>query len=260
MTLTPDAPPVAQDPAPARPAGPRYRRMAETLQARIAAGDWKVGEALPTEQELCAEFAVSRHTAREALRVLAQAGLVRRRQGSGTEVIADAPPAHYRHAMRSLGELLDYAADTRLDLAPSRGDPLALAPPGLTLAPEAGPWLALEGVRRTKAGGAINYTRIWIPGAYRDILPDLAGRTRPVYDLIESRFGARVVEVAQEMSGATLCPRSAEALGRDPSEAAILLLRTYLAEGDRPVVVSASWHPADTFSYAMRLRREEAGG
>lgn len=253
------APSSASSP-PSPAAGPRYRRMARTLQARIAEGLWKIGEALPTEQELCAEFGVSRHTTREALRVLAEAGLVRRRQGSGTEVIADTPPALYRHQMRSLSELLDYAADTRLELVPAEGDPLELAPEGLTLAPGPGPWLAVEGVRRTLAGGAINFTRIWLPAAYASILPEFEGGARSVYDLIERRFRVRVAEVAQEMTGATLCPRSARALGRDAADPAILLLRSYLDAEARPVLVSASWHPADTFSYSMRLQRDDTAG
>ena len=63
---------------------PRYRQVAEKLKSAIEAGEYPVGSLLPTESELCASFNISRYTAREALRRLAEMGLVSRRQGAGT--------------------------------------------------------------------------------------------------------------------------------------------------------------------------------
>ncbi|WP_296263181.1 FadR/GntR family transcriptional regulator [Pseudomonas sp. UBA6562] len=56
----------------------------EQLRARIAAGDWAVGERLPTEPELAQELGISRNTVREAMRVLAFSGLIEIRQGDGS--------------------------------------------------------------------------------------------------------------------------------------------------------------------------------
>ncbi|MDA8374850.1 MAG: GntR family transcriptional regulator [Actinomycetota bacterium] len=58
----------------------------EELRRRILAGEWAVGERLPTEDELCREFAVSRVTVRSAIQALAAQGLVDIRHGSGTYV------------------------------------------------------------------------------------------------------------------------------------------------------------------------------
>ena len=67
---------------------PRYMTLAETLRAGIAAGNPAVGELLPTEHALTEQYGVSRHTVREALRMLAEAGLIARRRGAGTVVVA----------------------------------------------------------------------------------------------------------------------------------------------------------------------------
>ena len=54
---------------------PLYLQVAHNLSKAIAAKRFAVGSLLPTEEELCAEFDVSRHTIREAIRHLrAQAG------------------------------------------------------------------------------------------------------------------------------------------------------------------------------------------
>jgi GntR family phosphonate transport system transcriptional regulator len=63
-----------------------WRQVAEILEAGIVDGTWPAGQRLPTEAELAARFAVNRHTVRQALRELAERGLVRAQQGSGTFV------------------------------------------------------------------------------------------------------------------------------------------------------------------------------
>lgn len=48
--------------------GNRTLQIAQMLRAAITRSTYKVGGLLPTEQELCATHAISRHTARDALR------------------------------------------------------------------------------------------------------------------------------------------------------------------------------------------------
>ncbi len=63
---------------------PAYLRLRDALAARIAAGEWSVDEALPSENRLAREHALSVGTVRKALQQLVDEGLLERRQGSGT--------------------------------------------------------------------------------------------------------------------------------------------------------------------------------
>ena len=73
---------------PDRARSSRYRDIATGLQREIRLGTYAVGNLLPTETELMASYQASRQTVREALRILIDQGLIVRRAGLGSVVIA----------------------------------------------------------------------------------------------------------------------------------------------------------------------------
>jgi GntR family transcriptional regulator len=60
--------------------------LAEELRHRIAAGEWRPGDRLPSEPELARRRTVSRSSVRAAIGILEEDGYVTRRHGSGTYV------------------------------------------------------------------------------------------------------------------------------------------------------------------------------
>lgn len=60
-----------------------------TLREEITSGRWPVGTRIPTEPELVERTGTGRNTVREGVQALVHAGLLERRQGSGTFVLAD---------------------------------------------------------------------------------------------------------------------------------------------------------------------------
>src|SRR5260370_6986889 len=64
-----------------------FERVAVQIEQRILDGELRSGDRLPTERELAELFQVSRTAVREALKILAQKGLVDMRPGRGTIVI-----------------------------------------------------------------------------------------------------------------------------------------------------------------------------
>ncbi|MFC9787770.1 FadR/GntR family transcriptional regulator [Rhodococcus sp. NPDC127528] len=63
-------------------------QVTDQLRAEITAGRWPIGERIPTEPELAELTGTGRNTVREAVQALVHAGMLERRQGSGTYVIA----------------------------------------------------------------------------------------------------------------------------------------------------------------------------
>ena len=57
-----------------------YYQVENSIREKIENGEWKVGQKLPTEPELCQLFGVSRTTIRQAVDSLVSAGLLAKKQ------------------------------------------------------------------------------------------------------------------------------------------------------------------------------------
>ena len=66
-----------------------HEQIVNQIQALIDKGRLKNGDQLPPERELATIFKVSRHSVREAIRILEQKKVVISRPGSGTYIIPD---------------------------------------------------------------------------------------------------------------------------------------------------------------------------
>jgi GntR family transcriptional regulator len=70
---------------------PFYFQLAELLEEEIVSGRWVPGTRVPSENDLCARYGLSRTTIRQALARLEQEGLVSREKGRGT-FVSDSRP------------------------------------------------------------------------------------------------------------------------------------------------------------------------
>lgn len=86
---------------------PRYAQLADVLRARIARGQWRRGERVPTLEALMREFDVARVTVRQAVERLAREGLLSPQQGRGTFVTAEPARGARLHLQTSLAALAE---------------------------------------------------------------------------------------------------------------------------------------------------------
>src|SRR6202171_1701992 len=89
---------------------PLYEQIKILLTQSLVAGEWKPGEAIPSEIELAARFRVSQGTVRKAIDELASENILLRRQGKGTFVASHNEPAYqyrFRRVTPDSGEKLN---------------------------------------------------------------------------------------------------------------------------------------------------------
>ena len=95
---------------------PRYVQLAEVLRERIARGQWRAGEKLPSLEALVREFDVARVTVRQAVDVLAREGLLSPERGRGTFVTHRKADERKLRAVTTMGELAELYRDSRPEL------------------------------------------------------------------------------------------------------------------------------------------------
>src|SRR2546426_762804 len=78
-----------------------YEQIAEQIKQRILSGELRTGDRLPTENESAEQFGASRTAVREAMKTLAQQGLIDTRPGRGAMVI-NATAQAMRHSLELL--------------------------------------------------------------------------------------------------------------------------------------------------------------
>lgn len=241
---------------------PRYATVATALAAEILEGKRPVGTLLPTEQDLCQAFGVSRSTVRQALRRLADLGLVVGAQGVGTRVIADLPRGCYVLAVRSATELMGYAARARLDI---RGRERVEADPALAARLGCRPgtrWVHVSGLRRsTDAQDApISLCDLYIAEEFADVADSDDLASTPAYRLIAQRRGVAVEAVQQEIGAIALDAGQAAALGVAPGSPGLHIRRQFFAAGGRLMEATTNVHAAaDRFVYTLRLGAGDEG-
>ncbi|MFN0161598.1 MAG: GntR family transcriptional regulator [Burkholderiales bacterium] len=238
---------------------PRYREVASALLADIADGRYALGDFLPTEAELCVAHAISRFTARAALRQLAEAGLVLRRQGSGTQVIGRAGEARFTQQVGNVAALTQYARTTWLSIT-SKGRAALTRMQALEFDARAGEeWLTASGVRFDRAGGReqpICATRIYFNPILAGILEHVHDTDGPLYEIVEREFGVTISRVEQHISAVSLDRHDAATLNERSGRPALRTLRLYYDAASRLLEVSENIHPGDRFAYSMQLQRE----
>lgn len=104
----------AREPLPVLERGslPLYAQVSGLVRRRLEAGEWRVGDRIPTIDALMAEYRVSRVTMRQAIAQLEADGLLKRGQGRGTFVTGDATterwlilPTEWRALVEHIAEL-----------------------------------------------------------------------------------------------------------------------------------------------------------
>jgi len=232
---------------------PLYRQIKGLITASLQSGEWKPGEAIPSEMELAARFKVSQGTVRKAIDELATENLLVRRQGKGTFVATHAEERTQYRFLRLVPD--DGVPEDRtrrfLDCRRMR----APAEIGRALDLKSGD--AAIQVKRLLSyrGTPVVLDDIWLPGAlFKGLTAErLSDYRGPLYRLFEAEFGVPMIR-AEEKIRAVAADADAAGLLQLPAGAPLLsverLSRTY---GDRPVEVRRGLYNTESHFYRNEL-------
>lgn len=231
--------------------GPLYLQLKRWIEAAIARGAIKPGDALPSERDLATKVDVSRVTVRKALQYLVQDGVLVQRHGSGTFVAAQ--PSRVE---QSLGQLTSFAEDMARRGLPVRSTFLDRGiynpSPEETMALGLSPGDKVARISRLRISGDVPLAieRASIAAA---VLPNPALVVDSLYAQLE-RTGNRPVRAIQRIRAANLSEADARLLEISAGAAALHIERVgYLSSG-RVVEFTRSVYRGDTYDFVAELR------
>ena len=234
----------------------RYVTVATALKEEIVKGTCPVGSQLPTEAELCTRFAVSRHTVREALRLLRDERLIASRQGAGSVVLPPPSPDSFVLQGSSIDDLLAYAADMHTEIETTRLEVIEgkrAARIGVASGEE---WLVATGLaKRDRQQAPVCWSDYYISREFAAVGRLMPRHSGPVFLLLEDLFGLNIVEIDQEIAGSEITPALAAKLHVEPGTAAIEVRRTYRTADGKVAQISVHTHPASRFRHVLKMQR-----
>lgn len=209
---------------------PLWQQVLSNLRQRVSAGEFE--QAFPGELALVEQYAVSRHTVREALRHLRAEGTVLAARGRKPRLA----PAEVEQPLGGLTSLFDAVESRGLDQRSVvrrldvRADGVVATQLGLE---ESAPLVHLERLRLA-GDRPLALDRTWLPADLALPLLEADFTRTALYDELVARCGVRLTG-GREQVRAVLATRGERALLGLPAPAALLLVeRTGFVRG-RPV-------------------------
>ncbi|RYX88992.1 MAG: GntR family transcriptional regulator [Comamonadaceae bacterium] len=255
MAQTPPFSPDGADAGvlPGTPAfSPLYQQIKALILQSLQAGEWKPGEAIPSEMDLAARFRVSQGTVRKAIDELAAGNLVVRRQGKGTFVATHAEQQVQYRFLKLMPDSGDAAASgpaqrhiidcRRLRATADVARALALRPGDAVLQ-----------VRRILAFAGVPtiLEDLWLPGGpFKGLTAErLADDHGPMYALFETEFGVRMVRADEKIRAVLPDEGQCALLKVEHGTPLLSVERTAYTYNDVPMELRRGLYRTDTHHY-----------
>jgi len=212
-------------------AGPLWARVQADLRSRVDEGEFAA--AFPGEHALTAQYGVSRHTVREALRALRAEGLVTAARGQAPRL---ADPARFQQSLGTLASLFtsveqggarQVSVVRRLDV---HADGTVAARLGLE---ESTPLLHLERLRLA-GGEPLALDRVWLPAAVAEPLLAADFTHTSLYAELVTRCGVRLTGGREQVRAVVPTTQERRLLELGPRTALLAIDRTACSAG-RPL-------------------------
>jgi len=232
---------------------PLYEQIKVLLTNSLVAGEWKPGEAIPSEQQLAERFRVSQGTVRKAIDALAHENILLRRQGKGTFVASHAEPSWQYRFLRIVPDSGEKVHPRNLFFGLERAKAAGEPARALRLKPGA-PVLSFKRVM-SFSGRPLIFDEIVLeasrfPGMTLAELEDFHGS---VYGFYETVFGVRMVRAEESLKAMSADSVAAAHLKVAPGSPLLCVDRVAFTYGDKPVEWRRGLCVTDGFSYFNEL-------
>lgn len=231
-----------------------YLQLYDILKKKIESEEWAINSQIPTEEELCTMFSVSRATVRTAVLELVRHGYLKRQQGKGTFIFKNVVSeglsmlTSFRESL--FEESLNFSTsllartvmmpvddlDVRLDIPPDKHI------------------IYIKRLRLTD-NEPVLLQESYIPYHISPLLLEDDIEHNSLLELFEKKYGIRITRVRNHIDIAYLSAEEGRILGLPENSAAILLTQ-YFHSGETLFMYTRSVKRPDRFQISIELERK----
>jgi DNA-binding GntR family transcriptional regulator len=238
---------------------PTYRSLVSAIRTSIRDGSLGPERRLPTEQELAAQYGVSRGTVRRAYLELVNDGTVVRFPGKGSFVSQEQP---YQRLFGSIDELLGIAVDTMLEV---------IEPLHSTNDSDAATALGLQfddvlkvAYRRLHGDTPFCYSDVFLPPRlfrhlqqFAFLHERMARSEETILSILDRVLPQPITGARQTVTAVALNAGIACHIGCDAGDPAMRIERVHFDADGRPVDRCVNYFNPNRYVYRMQLQRNQ---
>ena len=232
--------------------GTRYGQITEYYRQMIDNKTLQDGERMPTEEQVCALFQVSRITVRQAMSELSQAGYIERVQGKGSYVKAKKTDIQLNH-LQGFSEEMRAKGMTASSRLISSGVESCDQKTAERLQIERGAPVVSINRLRCADGEPVAVEHVFIPFY---LCPDLVQRDlrESLYHLL-AEYNLKVFRATQDINAGFSTHAVCELLGIRPNMPTLLIERVTYLETGAPLEFVLSTYRSDRYTFHVEMSR-----
>jgi GntR family transcriptional regulator len=232
---------------------PRYQQIIDYYRSLIESGKLVEGFKMPTEEEMCNQFNVSRITIRRALDGLMQDGYIFKQQGKGSFVTTKRTDIQLNHLqgfneeMRALG----YEPSSKLIsmeiVNPTEAIANAL---GINVTQKIYFIIRL----RCADGMPMAIERVHLP-FYRFPGIEHEDLTKSLYETFKQKYGCELTKAEQFIKAGSASDEDAELLDIKPGKPVLLISRSTFERSGKPFEYVQSTYRGDKYQFNVTINK-----
>jgi GntR family transcriptional regulator len=224
-----------------QPGLPLYLEVRRKIADVIRAGEWRPGDAIPTEKKLCERFGVSMGTLRKAVDELVASGLLVRQQGRGTFVARHSQDRYLFSFFHLVGHdgHKEYPEVRFLKFDATVADEYAAQALRLKVGAPLWHLTNLLSLR----GEIASLDEIYLPAALFPGLTEqrLRARQTTLYQMYQDEFDITVLRATERVRGVAATRSQARRLETEAGAPLLQIIRLVYTFQDRPVELRYSY-------------------
>ncbi|MDX2220424.1 MAG: GntR family transcriptional regulator [Burkholderiales bacterium] len=232
---------------------PLYDQIKILLTQSLIAGEWKPGEAIPSETDLAGRYGVSQGTVRKAIDQLSAENILIRRQGKGTFVATHTAPQHQYRFLRIFANNGEkHHPSTRfIDVRKSKATTAAARLLDIKVGT---PVITLRRVL-VFAGRPLILDEVVVSAArFPNLTLDMAEASKgSLYSFFETHYGVRMIRAEERISAVAADGFAATQLNVAEGTPLLAIDRIAFTYGDKPVEWRRGLVHTDGYAYFNEL-------